>query len=173
MPMLADIEDPPRSRAGGMLVGILVALPIAGLVVVFLLPALVDAVLGGSRKLDERVSLETAYMNAVCTQAIELPRDESLCECVLATEYAGLDCQAPFIEWSVARQQEYCASPENEKASLSFCTCVGEIAKMMSEAADEEEAQRVAQNYRNCQDIPDAVNLPTPEELGAETPVSP
>lgn len=165
--MLADIDDPPRPRTKGLVVGLLVALPVAGVVVGVVLPSIVSALLGGAQSFDARARQEDAYMQAVCTQALALPRDESLCECVLATEYPALDCQPPFLAWSVARQQEYCAPPEHQKAALSFCTCVSTVAERMAAAADEDEAVKAAQAYRNCQELPDAVYLPTVEELGA------
>lgn len=165
MPMLADIDDPPRSRTRGFVMGLLVALPIAGLVVGVLMPTLVDALLGGARSFDDRAHQEDAYMQAVCTQALALPRDEQLCECVLATEYPSLDCQAPFLAWSVAQEQAYCATPEHEKAALSFCTCVNTVAERMAAAPDEDESTKAAQAYRNCQALPDAVYLPTVEAL--------
>jgi hypothetical protein len=165
MPMLADIEDPPRSRTRELVVGVLVALPVAGLVVGVLVPTLVSALLGGAQSFDDRARQEDAYMQAVCTQAIALPRDESLCECVLATEYPALDCQPPFIAWSVERQQEHCAVPEQHRAALSFCTCVETVAERMAAAADEDAATKAAQAYRNCQELADAVYLPTVEAL--------
>lgn len=168
MPFLADIDEPPRSRTPGLLIGVLLALPVAGIVVVWVLPALVQAVLGGSEKLDDRLALETAYMNAVCTQVIEVPRDEGLCECVLATEHPALDCQAPFLQWSLDRQAEHCADPEAKQEALSFCTCVETVRAAAAEAPDEESAQREAQAYRNCQALPDAVYLPTVEALGGQ-----
>lgn len=165
MPMLADIDDPPRSRMRGLLVGVLVAVPVAGLVLGVLMPSLVNAVLGGAQSIDDRARMEGAYMQAVCTQTMELPRDESLCECVLATEFPALDCQAPFIAWSVDRQGEHCAVPENEKAALSFCTCVKTVSELMAAAPDEAAVIKAAQAYPNCQALPDAVYLPTIEEL--------
>lgn len=164
--MLADIDDPPRSRTRGMLVGILVALPIAGVLVGVLVPNLVNALLGGAQRFDERLRQEDAYMQAVCTQVMALPRDEALCECALAVEFPALDCQAPFLAWSVQRQLEHCATPENEKAALSFCTCVTTVAERVAERADDEDASfAAAQAYRNCQELPDAVYLPTIETL--------
>jgi hypothetical protein len=163
--MLADIDDPPQSRTRGLLVGLLVALPVAGLVLGVLMPSLVSALLGGARSFDDRARQEDAYMQAVCTQVMALPRDEQLCECVLATEFPALDCQAPFLAWSVARQQEHCATPENEKAALSFCTCVKTVAERMAAAPDEDASIKAAQAYPNCQQLPDAVYLPTIEEL--------
>ena len=167
MPMLADIDDPPRSRTKGIVVGLLVALPIAGLVLGVLMPTLVSALLGGARSFDDRARQEDAYMRAVCTQIMALPRDEQLCECVLATEHPALDCQAPFLAWSVAQQQAYCAPPENEKAALSFCTCVKTVAERIAAAPDEDAGIKAAQAYRNCQELPDAVYLPAIEELAA------
>lgn len=165
MPMLADLDDPPRSRTRELLLGILIALPLAGLLIGGVVPALASALLGGAQSFDDRLRQEDAYMQAVCTQAMSLPRDEALCECALAVEYPALDCQAPFLAWSVARQQDYCATPEHEKAALSFCTCVTTVAERMAAAPDEAEAEKAAQAYRNCQELPDAVYLPTVEEL--------
>lgn len=167
MPMLADLDDPPRPRWRGLLVGVVVALPLAGVLVGVLMPSFVSALLGGAQRYDERLRMEAAYMQAVCTQ-MELPRDESLCECVLAGEYPAIDCQGPFLAWSVARQQDHCAVAENNSASLSFCACVNEVGKRMGEAEDEDGSERAAQAYRNCQELPDAVYLPTIEELGEE-----
>ncbi|MCH9683797.1 MAG: hypothetical protein K0V04_20365 [Deltaproteobacteria bacterium] len=164
--MLADIEDPPRSRTPGLLLGLLVALPIGIAFLAVVVPYLVNAVLSGASGLDDRIGQEKAYMDAVCTQALALPRDEKLCGCVLATEYAGLDCQAPFMQWSVERQQEHCGVAENKKAALSFCTCVETIAATMSEAPDDASVLSEAQAYRRCQELPDAVYLPTIEALG-------
>jgi hypothetical protein len=163
--MLADIDDPPRSRTPGLLVGILVALPFGALVLGVVIPALVSALLGGAKEIDDQLRQEDAYMQAVCTQAISLPRDQALCECALAVEFPALDCQAPFLTWSVARQAEHCAAPEHQKASLSFCTCVQTVAERMEQAEDEDASFKAAQAYRNCQQLPDAVYLPTVEEL--------
>lgn len=168
MPMLADIEDPPRSRTRGLVVGVLVALPLAVLVVGVLVPSLVGTLVGGAQSFDDRARQEDAYMQAVCTQVMELPRDEQLCECVLATEYPALDCQAPFIAWSVEQQQAHCAVPENQKAALSFCTCVTTVAERMATATDEEARTKAAQAYPNCQALPDAVYLPTIEALAGQ-----
>jgi hypothetical protein len=170
MPMLADIDDPPRSRTRGLLVGVLLALPLAGVVVGVLVPAVVSALLGGARSFDDRAQQESAYMQAVCTQAMALPRDESLCQCVLATEYPALDCQAPFFAWAVERQEAHCAAPEHHKAALSFCTCVETVAARMDAAADDDDARtKAAQAYPNCQALPDAVDLPTVEVLAGSS----
>ncbi|MCA9712115.1 MAG: hypothetical protein KDK70_40135 [Myxococcales bacterium] len=164
MPMLADIDDPPRSRTRGLLIGALVAVPIAAVFVGVFVPSLVGAILGGSRSFDDRLRQEDGYMQAVCAQ-MSLPRDEALCECVLAVEYPALDCQAPFAAWSVARQQEHCAAPDDEKAALSFCACVGAVAEQIAAAEDDEGREREAQAYRRCQELPDVVELPPVEAL--------
>lgn len=165
--MLADIDDPPKSRARGLLVGLLIAVPVAAVLMGVLVPSLVGAILGGAQSFDDRLRQEDAYMQAVCTQAMSLPRDKALCECVLAVEYPALDCQAPFLAWSVQRQQEYCATPEDHKASLSFCSCVEAVAEAMAEvdADDEEDREREAQAYHRCQELPDAVYLPPVDAL--------
>lgn len=167
MPMLADIDDPPRSRTRGILLGLLVSLPIAAVFMGVFVPNLVGAILGGAQSFDDRLRQEDGYMQAVCTQALSVPRDESLCECVLAVEYPALDCQAPFQAWSVERQQEHCAVPENNKASLSFCACVETVAELMAAAEGEEAQEREAQAYSGCQELPDAVYLPTVEALAS------
>lgn len=165
MPMLADLDDPPKSRWPGVLVGLLIALPVVGVFVVWLIPMFVGSILGGARSLDDRLRLEDGYMTAVCTTVLDADRDQALCGCVLGTEYPSLDCQAPFLAWSVARQAEHCSVPENHEAALSFCSCVDVITEKMAAAPDPETAEREAQAYRNCQELPDAVYLPDVEAL--------
>lgn len=165
MPFLADIDDPPRSRTRGIIIGMLVALPIAAVFIGVFVPNLVGAILGGAQSFDDRLRQEDGYMQAVCTQAMSIPRDESLCECVLAVEYPALDCQAPFLAWSLDRQQDHCAIPENKKASLSFCSCVDAVVEQVAAAEDDEAREHEAQAYRNCQELPDAVYLPAVEAL--------
>jgi hypothetical protein len=168
MPMLADIDDPPKSRLPGVLVGILVAAPVVVVMVAWVIPTLVGTILGGARDLDDRLRLEDNYMSAVCSGAMDIERDEQLCECVLAVEFPSLDCQAPFLAWSVDRQVEYCADPAHEKQSLSFCSCVQTVSEKMAAAPDEATRTKEAQAYRRCQPLPDAVHLPTIEALGGE-----
>lgn len=165
--MLADIDDPPKSRARGLLIGLLIAVPVAAVFIGVFVPSLVGAILGGARSFDDRLRQEDAYMQAVCAQAMSLPRDEALCECVMAVEYPALDCQAPFLAWSVQRQQEHCATPDDRKASLSFCSCVEAVAEAVTEveADDEEGREREAAAYRRCQELPDAVHLPPVDAL--------
>ncbi|MEM6993949.1 MAG: hypothetical protein AAF721_25780 [Myxococcota bacterium] len=165
--MLADIEDPPRSRVPGMIFGLIVAAPIAAILLVWFVPTLVQAVLGGAESIDGRLKLENQYMQAVCTEALDLGRDEAMCSCALATEHPALDCQAPFLVWSVERQLDYCSDEGPRKAALSFCSCVDAVNEAMDKAGPEGRSAE-AQAYRNCQALDDAVFLPTIEQL---TPV--
>ena len=165
MPTLAELDDPRPSRLPGILLGIAVALPLAGVFAYFAIGWLPSMILGNAVQFDDRLRQEDAYMQTLCWDHMQLPRDESLCECVLATEFPALDCQAPFLAWSVDRQGEHCAVPENEKAALSFCTCVKTVAELMAAAPDEEAMIKAAQAYPNCQALPDAVYLPAVEEL--------
>ncbi len=164
MPMLADIEDPPRSRVPGMIFGLVVAAPIAAVLLIWFIPTLVQAVLGGAESIDTRLQLENGYMNSVCTEAMDLDRDESMCKCALATEHPALDCQGPFLIWSVERQVEYCSDEGPREKSLSFCSCVDAVAEAMN-GAELNARGTEAQAYRNCQELPDAVYLPTIDQL--------
>lgn len=168
--MLADIDDPPRSRLPGVLLGMLVATPLVAVVVMYVVPMLVGSVLSGAQNLDERLRLEDGYMTAVCGGAMDIARDQDLCECVLAVEFPSLDCQGPFLAWSVDRQSEACGDPATEKAALSFCSCVFAVEEKMDAADDEAGRQKAAQAYRNCQTLDDAIYLPTIEQLGGEAP---
>lgn len=161
MPMLAEIDEPPRSRVPGMLLGLVVAAPIVAVLLVWFLPSLVAAVLGGAEGIDKRLRLEDQYMTSVCTMAMDVDRDEGLCKCVLATEFPALDCQAPFLTWSVERQLEQCG-PESE--AIAFCACVDTVAEAMARASPQTRDTE-AQAYRNCQELPDALYLPTIEQL--------
>ena len=75
-----------------MIYGLVAATPIIVILVAWFIPSLVQAVLGGAEKIDQRIHLENEYMTALCTQAIDLDRDEALCKCALATEFPALDC---------------------------------------------------------------------------------
>ncbi|TPV92504.1 MAG: hypothetical protein B7733_25410 [Myxococcales bacterium FL481] len=178
MPMLADLDDPPRPRWKNIVAGFLIATPVTLVAWQWLLPQVHDSVRGGSEDFDKRLRLEDAYMRAVCEQALVLDRDEQLCKCVFAAEYPSLDCQAPFQQWTLARQVDQCADPTTRKAALSFCTCVDVIAEQVQaavrdamETGDDElgAARRAAQNYHRCQPLPDAINLPGIEALTPAT----
>ena len=170
MPMLADIDDPPRSRLPGMLWGMAIAAPIAAILAIWFIPALVQAVLGGAENIDERLRMEDQYMMNVCSAALDPDRDEGLCGCVLGTEYPALDCQAPFLTWSVERQVEHCSDEGKKQEALMFCSCVETVAEKMDAAADDTGRSKEAQAYRNCQELSDAVYLPTIDQLMGATP---
>lgn len=166
MAILAHLDDPPQRRGRGLLVGFLIALPVAGLFLFWLVPTLVGMVLGGARDLDSRLRAEDGYMQALCSSAMDLSRDESLCECVLATEFPSLDCQASFRHWTLARQQESCSDEATHTAALSFCSCVEAVATKVDAAAPEARDNEVAA-YENCMQLPDALFLPTIDALAS------
>ena len=165
MPMLADIDDPPRSRLPGMLWGVVVAAPIAAIVAIWFIPALVQAVLGGAQDIDSRLRMEDQYMQTVCSAALDVERDESLCGCVLGTDYPALDCQPQFLTWSVERQVDHCSDAGRKQDALMFCSCVETVAEAMASEDDDAGRDKQAQAYRNCQELSDAVYLPTVDQL--------
>ena len=59
-----------------VLVGLALAVPVGVVMVAWVIPALVNAVLGGARDLDGRLRAEDAYMQALCTTALDPERDE-------------------------------------------------------------------------------------------------
>jgi hypothetical protein len=161
MPMLADLDHPPRSRGRDLLIGVLGGLPVAALIVWLLLPSLMGSVLGSAGEYDQRLRAEDAYMQAVCSQALDLARDEQLCQCVLAVEYPALDCRQPFLRWSLDRHHAACAEPEVRKPSLTFCSCIDTLAARISEAeAAGEAATAEIQRVGKCIELPDAFPLP-------------
>ncbi len=161
MPMLADLDHPPRSRGRDLLIGVLGGLPVAALIVWLLLPSLMGSVLGSAGEYDQRLRAEDAYMQAVCSQALDLARDEQLCQCVLAVEYPALDCRQPFLRWSLDRHHAACAEPEVRKPSLTFCSCIDTLAARIAEAeAAGEAANAEIQRVGKCIELPDAFPLP-------------
>ena len=161
MPMLADLDHPPRSRGRDLLIGVLGGLPVAALIVWLLLPSLMGSVLGSAGDYDQRLRAEDAYMQAVCSQGLDLARDEQLCQCVLAVEYPALDCRQPFLRWSLDRHHAACAEPEVRKPSLTFCSCIDTLAARIAEAeAAGEAANAEIQRVGKCIELPDAFPLP-------------
>ncbi len=170
MPMLADLDHPPRSRSRDLLIGVLGGFPVAALLVWLLLPSLMGSVLGSAGDYDQRLRAEDAYMQAVCSEALVLERDERLCECVLAVEYPALDCRQPFLRWSLDRHHARCTEPEVRKPSLTFCSCIDTLASRVAEAeAANEEANAEIQRVGKCIELPDAFPLP---ELGTLMPAA-
>jgi hypothetical protein len=165
MPMLADIDDPPPSRARGFLIGAAIAVPL-GLGFWWLatewLPSLI---LGSAVEYDERLRQEDAYMQSVCAN-MQLSRDESLCECVLAVEYPSLDCRLPFMHWSLEQMTESCADEATYADHLKFCSCVRALdERLQTLAPDSKEARQTVQNYAGCTEFDDALFLPGVDQL--------
>lgn len=167
MRFLADVEQPPRSRLPGLIVGFVVAIPLVGMVVGWLVPAAIGAILGGAQELDARLRATDAYLTELCSGAMEPGRDEELCGCVLAVEFPSLDCRAAFNEWAIAQQSAACTVEETRQASLSYCTCVETVAERTAAIEDAGERRREAATYENCESLEDAVPLP-PVETEAE-----
>ncbi len=166
MPILAHLDDPPRSRWPGMLLGVALALPVGWVMAAWVIPSLVNAVLGGARDLDSRLRAEDGYMQALCSEALDPSRDEQLCGCVLGTDYPSLDCQLPFRMWTLQRQHEACSDPAVLSSNKSFCTCVEVVAQKVA-AAGPQTRDHEAAPYENCMALPDALFLPTIETLAS------
>jgi hypothetical protein len=169
MPMLADIDDPPRSRLPGILLGLLLGLPVAGVCAWLILPPLIGAVVGSAADFDKRLRQEDQYMKTLCDEALVVARDEALCKCIWAVEFPSLDCHAPFLRWSLDRHRESCADPETRRGALSFCSCVDVIAGKVDEAEAAEPAgdaaRQEALKLEGCFRLDDALFLPPLESL--------
>lgn len=163
--MLADLEDPPKSRLKGFLIGIAIATPVALLFFGYVLPTLYGMIMGGAASADERIEMESAYMRGVCQQAMVLPRDKALCECALASEVPGIDCRFVFDAWTMLRQAEQCESKETFDSAITFCSCVNELHKLHGAAVNDKERREIVSRYRRCVEFPDALFLPTIEVL--------
>lgn len=165
MPMLADIEDPPRSRVPGMILGVILAAPIVAAFAVWVIPGFVGAILGGASDLDERLRATDSFMRELCAGQLDQERDEDLCGCVWGVEFPSLDCRPHFNAWAADLQRARCDEGLREDA-LSYCSCVDAIVDKMSAAGNDPAARRSAANaYENCEGLEDAVSLPTPAEL--------
>jgi len=156
-----------------MLVGAVCGFPLVGLLAWFLLPSLIHSVTGSAGDYDQRLRAEDAYMQAVCSQAFDLARDEQLCECVLAVEFPALDCRQPFLRWSLDRHHAGCAVPEARKSSLTFCSCIDTLSDMITKAEAEGETPNAEiQRVGKCLEQPDAFPLPAIETLAPAEPAS-
>ena len=166
--MLADLDDPPKSRWPSLLFGVVIAVPLAGSFLFFALPALRQAIVGGSQSLDARLRQEDAYMKTVCAEALVLERDEQLCKCAMAVEFPSLDCQAPFHEWTLHRQHEQCQDPVMGEQALSFCACVNSLEQQIATpeiASDPKKRRQRIARYSSCTELSDALFLPPIEAL--------
>jgi hypothetical protein len=160
MPTLADLDQPRPSRLPGFLLGAAIALPLAAAFVWFAVGVLPSLILGNAVEYDDRLRQEDAYMSAVCSD-MELPRDEELCECVLAVEYPSLDCRLPFMHWSLQRMTEQCSDAATFDRALAFCSCVQTIAADLDKLeSDSKEARQKVQDYALCTELEDALFLP-------------
>lgn len=170
MPMLADIDDPRPSRVRGFLIGAAIAVPLGLAFWWFASDWLPSLILGNAVEYDERLRQEDAYMQGVCAN-MQLPRDEALCECVLAVDYPSLDCRLPFMHWSVERMTESCADEATYSEHLKFCSCVRALdERLQTLAPDTKEARQTVQNYAGCTEFDDALFLPGVEQLGQPSP---
>lgn len=166
MPTLADFDDPRPSRLRGFLIGAAIALPIAAVFVWFMVGVLPSFILGSAVEFDDRLRLEDGYMQAVCGSNMELPRDEQLCECVLAVEYPSLDCRLPFMHWSLMRMEEQCSDAATFDQAIAFCSCVQAItSELATLEPDSSEARRKVQDYAGCTELEGALFLPPIEAL--------
>ncbi|MBL9099560.1 MAG: hypothetical protein JNL82_01315 [Myxococcales bacterium] len=167
MPMLADLDHPPRSRTRDFLIGALFGLPVVALLAWLLLPRLVGGLLGSAVDYDQRLRAEDGYMQAVCTQAFDLARDEQLCECALAVEFPALDCRLPFLRWSLDRHHERCADSAVKSQALTFCSCIDTLAEKIPplEAEDPDSARPLVQRVGKCLELEDGFPLPEIEAL--------
>ena len=164
--MLADIDDPPRSRVPGMLLGVLLAAPVVAAFAAWVIPTFVGTILGGARDLDARLRATDRYMNELCSGQIDVERDEGLCGCVWGVEFPSLDCRPHFNAWATELQQTRCDEGDTRKSSLSYCTCVDALADKMDAAGDDVAERRSAANaYENCEALDDALELPPAAEL--------
>jgi hypothetical protein len=168
--MLADVDDPPPSRVKGFLIGAAVALPLGAAFLWFALTVLPGLILDNARDFDERLRQEDAYMGAVCAD-LDLARDESLCECVLAVEYPSLDCRLPFMHWSLERMVEQCSDEATYESALSFCSCVQALDEQLAGLEpDTKEARQIVGRYAKCTELDDALFLPPVSELPPSSP---
>ena len=162
MSIVVDMERPDRGRrTRDLIVGGLLAAPIAAVLGIWAIPALVHAVIGGARDFDSRLREQDRYMQELCMgPAMDPARDEALCGCVLAVEYPSLDCQHRFQAWLVTQQSVRCGDAGTHESNLAFCTCVGVLADNLAEAQDESGERNATQGYARCAELPDALLPP-------------
>jgi hypothetical protein len=165
MPMLADIDDPPRSRLPGMVFGLLVALPIVAIIAGWFIPMAVGTILSGARDLDERLRANDAYMRQLCATSYLEERDAELCNCVWAMEIPSLDCRPQWNMWAVQVESAVCQDPTSRDAALSYCTCIDTVAEKVAAAED---PHLEAAAFERCEQLPDALPMPALAEPEAE-----
>ena len=165
--MMADIEDPPRPRWPGVLIGLLVTAPL-GLGLAFLfLPSLYGQIMGGVGAFDAQLRVDDDYMKTLCVEALDVDRDEQLCNCALAAEFPSLDCQIQFSIWRTLEHARRCEDDTIAEASVGFCACVTTLAERI-ESADEPRQARVAgQKFSACTQLEDAQPRPSLASLAS------
>ncbi len=168
MPTLADLDNPRPSRARGFIIGALIALPLAlgfAWLAIVILPKLI---LGNAVEFDDRLRNEDAYMQAVCSD-LQIPRDEELCECVLAVEFPSLDCRLPFMHWSLQRMVEQCSDKATFDSAVAFCACVQSLDEQLTKVEpDTKEARQIVQTYSDCTELEPVLYLPPVEALASQ-----
>ncbi len=176
MPTLADLDAPPRSRGRDLILGVLIALPVVLFIAYLTLPMFIGTIRGEANEYDQRLRQEDAYLQTVCSELLNMERDETLCECVLAVEFPSLDCRGPFLRWSLDRHAESCSDDAVRKQSISFCACVDAVHERVSEAeaaGDEGLARQEEARTAKCIELDDAFSLPDFETLVATAPPTP
>jgi hypothetical protein len=168
MPVMADIDDPPKSRWRGILLGLLVASPLGlGLGLVFL-PSLYGQIMGGIGAFDAQLRVDDEFMKTLCVDALDVDRDEALCGCAIPAEFPSLDCQSQFSSWMLLEQHRRCASEHTRQEAIGFCACVDTLAEQVTaatESGDSKAARMAGQRYRACAALDDALARPTIESL--------
>ncbi len=163
--MLADIDDPPKSRARGLIFAFFVAIPIAAVFGLWLIPTFVGSIVGGARDLDDRLRANDAYVQELCATGYDAARAETLCNCVWAMEFPSLDCRPQISRWSLAQQQTACSEDGIRDTSLQFCSCIDTVMQKVEAAASDDEAGGEALAYERCESLEDSLELPSVEAL--------
>lgn len=165
MSIFTELENPPKSRRRDLVIGAILGIVLSGALVWIILPALTGIIVGSSKAFDRDLRQKDAYMQAICTDVIDVDRDQNLCGCVLATEVPSLDCQTNFLHWSLERYIEACSAPETGKQSLTFCSCLTTIEEQLKTAQQPEQNRQTLEKLYRCMELDDAFALPSIEEL--------
>ena len=166
MVFLADLDQEPYSRRRGLLIGVAIALPLSLLIGAFGLPRLRAAIINAAADHDARAAERDAYMDALCTQALNVDRDEDACKCILGTDYPSLDCAAPFNVWLTDRQVERCEDQAVFDQAVGFCTCVQTLDENFKAESDPKAARVIkSEGYTRCEGLPDKLAYPPLDQL--------
>lgn len=168
MPVMADIDDPPKSRWREILLGLLIATPLGVGLALGFLPSLYQQIMGGIGAFDAQLRVDDEYMKTLCAEALDVDRDEALCGCAIPAEFPSLDCQSHFSSWLLTEQHRRCARDETRKSAIGFCACIDTLASQAEAATDagDAKAARVAgQRYSACAALEDALPRPPIDSL--------